>query len=334
MYNPKMVASSKQLFEPVDSTVTPRFAGPATFMRLPLLTPQKAENADIALIGIPSDSGTTNRPGARHGPRQVREMSAMIRCYHHASGVMPFSLCNVADFGDASVNPIDVEDNLRRVEEFMQGIASAGAAPFSIGGDHLITLPVLRAIARQRPLAMIQVDAHADTWDSYFGGARFTHGTVFRRAIEEGLLNPEQIIQVGLRGGLYSPEDKKWGPAHGIHTIEIEEFCQKGAAAVAQEAQAIVGNSPCYVSFDIDGIDPAFAPGTGTPEIGGIYPREAQMFLRGLQGIDIVGADVVEVSPPFDASGLTALTAATMLFEILCAAAPQRAKDSRRARAR
>ena len=296
-------------------------------MRLPLLPLENVGEADIALVGVPWDGGTTNRPGARHGPRQVREMSAMIRPCHHSSGVLPFHLCNIADFGDAPVNPADLNDSLKRVEGFYADIVSAGAAPFSVGGDHLVTLPILRALARKGPLGLIQVDAHADTWDSYFGGSRFTHGTVFRRAIEEGLLDPKRIVQAGLRGGLYDLADKEWGPARGIRAVEIEEFCEKGAEKIAKEARAVVGDGPLYVSFDIDGIDPAFAPGTGTPEIGGIYPREAQIFLRGLRGLNIVGADVVEVSPPFDPGGGTALTAATMLFEILCAAAERRATE-------
>ena len=317
-------------FAPVSGVVTPRFAGVATFMRLPLLPLEDVGAADIALVGVPWDGGTTNRSGARHGPRQVREMSAMIRPCHHSSGVLPFALCNVADFGDAPVNPADPQDALKRVGDFFAGVVSEGAAPFSVGGDHLITLPVLRALARDGPLGMIQVDAHADTWDSYFGGSRFTHGTVFRRAIEEGLLDAGRIVQVGLRGGLYDLADKEWGPARGVRTVEVEEFCDKGPAAIASEARSIVGDGPLYVSFDIDGIDPGFAPGTGTPEVGGIYPREAQIFLRGLRGLNIVGADVVEVSPPFDPGGGTALTAATMMFEILCAAAERRAAEKSR----
>ena len=313
-------ASGQAAFTPVSGVDTPRFAGAATFMRLPLLPPEMADAADIALIGVPWDGGTTNRPGARHGPRQVREMSSMIRRCHHASGVMPFDRRKIADFGDAPVNPVDLDDALRRVEKFFADITKAGAAPFSVGGDHLVTLPILRALARDRPLGMIQVDAHSDTWDSYFGGSRFTHGTGFRRAIEEGLLDPRRVVQVGLRGGLYDKSDKDWGLARGVRMVEIEEFHEKGPAAVAAEARAIVGDRPLYVSFDIDGVDPAFAPGTGTPEVGGVYPREAQFFLRALRGLDIVGADVVEVSPPFDPGGGTALVAATMMFEILCAA--------------
>ena len=302
--------------QPVDAALVPRFAGVATFMRLPLVA--GPENLDIALYGIPWDGGTTNRAGARHGPREVRNQSSLIRRVHHVSGTEPFSLARVADIGDLSVNPIDLADGMARIEAGVEAIVAAGAMPLGIGGDHLVTLPVLRAVARQRPVGLIQFDAHSDTNDSYFGDNRYTHGTPFRRAVEEGLIDPKRAVQIGIRGSVYEPGEHDWARAQGIRVVYMEEFCARGPAAVMDEARRIAGAGPTYVTFDIDCIDPSMAPGTGTPEIGGLTAREAQHLVRLLDGVDIVGADVVEVSPPFDVAGLTALTAGTMAFELLC----------------
>ncbi len=302
--------------QPVDASEVPRFAGQSTFMRLPLVT--SAEGLDIALVGIPWDGGTTNRAGARHGPREVRNQSSLMRRTHHVSGVTPFAIANIADVGDLSVNPINLMDGLARIETGMDAIVAAGAMPLSVGGDHLTTLPVLRALARKAPVGMIHFDAHSDTNDSYFGDNPFTHGTPFRRAIEEGLLDPKRVVQIGIRGSIYDPDEHGWAKAQGICILYMEEFVQRGAASLMEEARQIVGAGPTYISFDIDSLDPSMAPGTGTPEIGGFTTREALQMLRLLDGVNIIGADVVEVAPPFDVGGMTALAGATVMFELLC----------------
>ncbi len=315
-------------YKPVSGNDLPRFAGIATFMRLPYVAPEQADEVDIGLIGVPWDGGTTNRPGARHGPRQIRDLSTMARNVHHVTGIKPFHLCNCADLGDSPVNPVDIDDTLARVEAFYSTIVDQGIVPLTAGGDHLITLPVMRAVCRQGPVGMIHFDAHTDTLDRYFGESRFTHGTPFRRAIEEGLLDPKRIVQIGIRGALYSDTDKTWGLEQGIRVIEIEEYNDLGVEAVIAEARRVVGDGKTYLSFDVDALDPVYAPGTGTPEIGGITTYDAQKMIRGLRGLDLVGGDVVEVSPPFDMSGNTALVAVTMMFEILCLLAEQVSKKS------
>lgn len=302
--------------QPVDAAEVPRFAGHPTFMRLPAVT--SAEGLDIALVGIPWDGGTTNRAGARHGPGEVRSQSSLMRRAHHVSGVVPFDMANIADVGDLSVNPINLLNGLERIENGMSRIIAAGALPLSVGGDHLTTLPVLRALRGKAPLGMIHFDAHSDTNDTYFGDNPYTHGTPFRRAIEEGLLDPRRVVQIGIRGSVYDPDEHGWARAQGIRIIYMEEFVKRGASSVMEEARSIVGNEPTYVTFDIDSIDPSMAPGTGTPEIGGFTTREAQEMVRLLKGVNIVGADVVEVAPPFDVGGMTALAGATMMFELLC----------------
>lgn len=315
--------------QPVDSAAMPRFGDIATFMRLPLLRDPAA--VDVALVGVPWDGGTTNRAGARHGPREIRNMSSLVRRVHHATKVSPYDIARCADLGDAPVNPVDVADALKRIEAFFARIHVAGALPLAAGGDHLITLPIFRAITRNRPVGMVHFDAHTDTWDSYFGGFKYTHGTPFRRAIEEGLLDPKRTIQIGIRGSLYRADDMDWGLAQGIRVVTIEEYFKMGPERVAAEARRVVGNGPVYVSFDVDGLDPVYAPGTGTPEIGGYSTAEAQAMLRGLRGLDLVGGDVVEVSPPFDPSGNTAIVGATMMFEILCLLAEAAAQRKGRA---
>ncbi len=302
--------------QPVDAALVPRFGSIPTFMRLPHVTDPTA--VDIALIGVPWDGGTTNRAGARHGPREIRNMSSFMRKVHHVSRIAPYELARVADLGDAPVNPIDLMDSLKRIEGFFAKIHAAGTVPLSAGGDHLVTLPIFRAIARDRPVGMIHVDAHSDTNDRYFGDNLYTHGTPFRRAVEEGLLDPKRTVQIGIRGSIYSADDMAFAEQSGMRVIYMEEFARMGSEAVIAEARRVAGSGPTYISFDVDGIDPCFAPGTGTPEIGGLTTLEAQTVLRGLQGLDLVGGDVVEVSPPFDPSGNTALVGATLMFEILC----------------
>jgi guanidinopropionase len=325
--------------QPPDLNTTPRFAGIATFMRLPVT--DDYASIDIAMAGVPWDGGTTNRAGARHGPREIRNMSSLIRRINHATRVAPFELCRVADVGDAPVNPISVTGTLDRIHGFFDRIVAAGAMPLSAGGDHLVTLPILRALAAKRPargaeapagrrpLGMVHFDAHSDTADSYFGGERYTHGTPFRRAVEEGLLDPKRVVQIGIRGSLYDAHDMDFAHDSGMRVITIEEFYDLGVDAVIAEARRVAGDGPTYLSFDVDGLDPVYAPGTGTPEIGGFTTHEAQRMIRGLQGLDLVGGDVVEVAPPFDPSGNTAIVGATMLFEILCVLAEARSRRGR-----
>lgn len=302
--------------QPLDAYEVPRFAGLPTFMRLPAF--EDPAQVQIALLGIPWDGGTTNRAGARHGPREVRNMSSLIRRVHPVTGLSPYDQVRVGDVGDAPVNPIDLLDALTRIEGFLAAVHAAGAVPLSVGGDHLMTLPVFRAIARQRPIGMVHFDAHSDTNDRYFGDNLYTHGTPFRRAVEEGLLDPQRTVQIGIRGSQASASDTDFAKEVGIRIITMEEFADIGVEATLREARRIVGNEPTYVSFDVDVLDPAFAPGTGTPEIGGMTTLQAQQLIRGLRGLNLIGADVVEVAPPFDVGGCTALVGATMLFELLC----------------
>ena len=302
--------------QPVDAATVPRFAGLSTFMRLPVVS--SPAEVDIALVGVPFDGGATNRAGARHGPREIRNQSSLIRRVHHHTKVSPYDLARVGDLGDAPVDPMDLADTLAKLEEHYRAIRSAEAVPISAGGDHLISLPILRALADGVPIGMMHFDAHSDTNDTYFGGNRFTHGTPFRRAIEEGVLDPKRVVQIGIRGSIYDPAEHDFAKASGVRIVFIEEFAERGSENVMREARQIVGDAPIYVSFDIDCIDPSMAPGTGTPEIGGLTTREAQELVRGLAGLTIIGADVVEVAPPFDPSGMTALAAATIMFELLC----------------
>jgi guanidinopropionase len=302
--------------QPVDAALVPRFGAIPTFMRLPHVT--DAARLDIALIGVPWDGGTTNRAGARHGPREIRNMSSFMRKVHHVSRIAPYDLARIADFGDAPVNPIDLMDTLGRIEKFYAKVHAAGCLPLSAGGDHLVTLPIYRAIAKGRPIGMVHFDAHSDTNDRYFGDNKYTHGTPFRRAVEEGLLDPKRVVQIGIRGSIYSSDDMEFAESSGMRVVYMEEFAKLGPAKVIEVARRVVGDGPTYISFDVDGLDPVYAPGTGTPEIGGMTTREAQEVVRGLQGLNLVGGDVVEVSPPFDPSGNTALVGATFMFEILC----------------
>lgn len=313
-------------YQPIPGMEVPRFAGIATFMRLPHVPLDDAGSVDIGLIGVPWDGGTTNRPGPRHGPRQMRDQSSMIRRRHHALGLSPFDLANCADLGDSPVNPADVDDGLARVESYFKEVVAKDILPLSAGGDHLVSLPILRAVGEREPVGMVHFDAHTDLWDGYFGGFKFTHGTPFRRAIEDGVLDPKRTIQIGIRGSMYDDEDRVFGAEHGVRIMDIEEVVELGPEKVMAEARAVVGDKPTYVSFDIDCLDPAFAPGTGTPEVGGFTTREAQFLLRGLRGLNLCGADVVEVSPPFDPSGYTALAGVTMMFELLCVMAEARSK--------
>ncbi len=314
-------------FQPVSGMDLPRFAGIPTFMRLPHIDLNETgiRDIDIGLIGIPWDSGTTNRPGARHGPRQLRDLSTMIRAENGATGMRPYEAVNCADLGDVGPNPADIQDSMERITAFYGQIVEAGILPLTAGGDHLLSLPVLRALARNRPLGMVHFDSHTDLFHSYFGGMMYTHGTPFRRAVEEGLLDPKRVVQIGIRGTAYDMEDRDFARSVGIRVIPIEEYFARGPTDVMAEAREIAGDGPTYVSYDIDFVDPSFAPGTGTPEVGGPNSFEALLVARLLDGLDIVGADMVEVSPPFDPSGGTAFLGVSVMFELLCVMAKARA---------
>ncbi|MEZ5825078.1 MAG: agmatinase [Geminicoccaceae bacterium] len=307
-------------YMPVSGMELPRYAGVPSFMRLPTVdvSSERAEEVEIGIIGVPWDGGTTNRPGARHGPRQLRDLSTMIRLVNQATRIRPFHMARCADMGDAPVNPADVADTLERVHKFYDQIRERRILPMTAGGDHLISLPVLRGLVDRGPIGMIHFDAHTDLFEGYFGGFRYTHGTPFKRAIEEGLLDPKRIVQIGIRGSSYDMDDVQFGLSQGVRIIMIEELMDRGVDDVMDEAREVVGDRPTYVSFDIDGIDPSMAPGTGTPEIGGFTTHQAQRMVRRLQGLDLVGADLVEVSPPFDPSGNTAWVGVNIMFELLC----------------
>ena len=311
---------SDPFFKPVSGFDLPRFAGVPTFMRLPHVTldSPKIREVDIGIIGVPWDSGTTNRPGPRHGPRQLRDASTMIRAQHPVSGIRPYEKLNCADLGDVSINPAEIEDSMNRITTFYKKVVEKGIKPLTAGGDHLTSLPVLRAISNNGPLGMVHFDSHTDLFHSYFDGTMFTHGTPFRRAVEENLLDPKRVIQIGIRGTQYDREDLDFADSVGIRVVKIEEFFDRGIQDVMAEAREIVGDKETYISYDIDFIDPAFAPGTGTPEVGGPNSYEALKVVRELAGVKIVGADMVEVSPPFDPSSNTAFLGVSVMFELLC----------------
>ena len=310
-------------FTPISGLELPRFAGVPTFMRLPYVAPgdPRLKEVEVGLIGAPWDGGTTNRPGPRHGPRQLRDLSTMIRAVNGQTWVAPFDLVNCADLGDVSPNPGDLMDSLARMEAFYDAVIAAGIRPLTGGGDHLCSLPILRAVAKRRPVGLSQFDSHTDLNDVYFGNAKYTHGTPFRRAMEEGLIDPKRYVLIGIRGTAYGREDWDYAEANGIRIIPVQEFHARGADDVMAEAREIAGSGPTYVTYDIDFVDPTFAPGTGTPEVGGPNSWQALEVARGLRGLDIVGADLVEVSPPFDAAGGTAWLGVSLMFEMLCSMA-------------
>jgi agmatinase len=302
-------------YEPADSLETPRFSGVRTFMRLPNV--QDLENADAAIVGAPFDTGGTFRIGARFGPESIRSISHLLRRYNPSLGVGIFDHLSVIDYGDVPVVPGYIDESYRRIAEGLEPIHRAGVVPIVLGGDHSIALPELRAAAAVHgPLALVQFDSHPDTWDAYYG-QKHTHGTPFRRAVEEGLLDTSRSIQVGMRGSIYDEGD--WNDARemGFDLVPTDEVREIGIPAVIERVQERVGDARVYVSFDVDFVDPAFAPGTGTPEIGGFTSREAQEFVRGLAGLYIVGCDVVEVLPPYDSAQITALLAANVAHEFL-----------------
>jgi guanidinopropionase len=301
---------------PYDPMKEPRFTEIATFMRAPLAS--SLANVDIGLIGVPTDLGVTNRPGARHGPREIRNASSLMRGYNLGLGVNPYELCRIADLGDVRLSHrYDLEKQNEDIEAFYRAVKAAGVLPVSAGGDHSITYPIFRAIAAERPVGMVHIDAHTDTWGEFFG-SKFTHGAPFRLAVEAGVLDPKRTIQIGIRGGQNFLDGIEFSRSHGMRVVFIEEFAELGVERVIALAREVVGDAPAYLSFDVDGLDPVYAPGTGTPEVGGITTLEAQRLLRGLRGVNFIGGDVVEVAPPYDQTGNTALVGATMMFEILC----------------
>ena len=307
-------------FQPVSGMELPRFAGVPSFMRLPHLSLEnpRCNDVQIGIVGVPWDSGTTNRPGPRHGPRQLRDMSTMIRAENGATGVRPFEAVNCADLGDVGPNPADIIDSMDRITAFYDQLKSQAIVPLTAGGDHLSSLPILRSLAAKAPVGMVHFDSHTDLFHSYFGGTMYTHGTPFRRAVEEGLLDPKRVVQIGIRGTAYDTEDIDFAKSVGIRIIRIEEFFDRGVADVMSEAREIVGDGDTYVSYDIDFVDPTFAPGTGTPEVGGPNAFQALQVVRELDSLNIIGADLVEVSPPFDTSGGTAFLGVSIMFELLC----------------
>jgi guanidinopropionase len=298
-----------------DVNRVPRFANVATFLR----APQKANatGLDIALAGVPFDLGSSFRSGARHGPAQVREMSRLIKQFNYSTKVAPFELCRIADVGDAPVNSLDIEASLGSIQAFFEDIVADDAVPLAVGGDHTISLPILRALAKRGPVGLVQIDAHSDTMDQMLG-KKYANGTPFRRAIEEGLVDPKRTVQIGIRGTLFRADELTWASEQGVTIISTDDFYDLGVEEVAREARGILADEPAYLTFDIDVLDPAYAPGTGGLEIGGLTTRDAQLLLRGMYGLIFVGADINEIAPPLDPTGNTALVAANIMFEELC----------------
>jgi guanidinobutyrase len=303
--------------QPLGGNDMPRAGGIATMMRLPMAT--VADKIDVGFIGVPFDIGTSNRVGARYGPRQIRAESSLLRPFNMSTGAAPFESLQVADLGDCAINTFNLLDSIRIIEEYYDKVVQANIKPLTMGGDHTIVLPILRALRKKfdQPIGIVHVDAHADVNDEMFG-EKIAHGTPFRRAIEEGLIDPKRMVQIGLRGTGYSPEDFNWCRNQGIRVVPAEECWHKSLDPLMAEVRTKVGGGPVYISFDIDGLDPSFAPGTGTPEVGGLTVMQGLEIIRGCRGLDIVGGDLVEVSPPYDTTGNTSLVGANMLFEILC----------------
>ena len=302
--------------QPQGGNEMPRFAGRATMMRLPFI--EDLQGLDAAFVGIPLDIGTSQRSGTRYGPRYIRAESVMIRPYNMATGAAPFDSLSVADIGDVPINTYSLLKSVQIIEDYYTGLNSYPLIPLTLGGDHTITLPILRALTKKHgPVGLIHVDAHTDTNDEMFG-EKIAHGTTFRRAVEEGLLDCNRVVQIGLRAQGYTAEDFNWSRNQGFRVVQAEECWHKSLAPLMAEVREKVGNGPVYLSFDIDGIDPAWAPGTGTPEIGGLTTIQGIEIIRGCQGLDLVGCDLVEVSPPYDTTGNTSLLGANLLYEMLC----------------
>ena len=302
-------------FKPIDATTTPRFADVATFMRT--VRHPISDEIDIGLCGVPFDLGLNYRSGPRDAPAAVRDASRLIRMGHPVSGIKPYDLCNVADVGDAPVNPMNKDLSIDQIEAFFAEMKAAGIRPIAIGGDHTVPLPVLRALAKDAPVGLLQFDAHADILDELCG-TKVNHATIMRRGVEEGLIDPSRVVQLGLRGSRFGDDDIRFGQEAGFRCITIDEYEDLGRAETIKIIDETLGDGPSYVTLDIDGIDPSYCPGTPVPEIGGLLPRDVQVILRSLQGKNIVGADICEVAPCYDPTGITSVTAANMMFEMLC----------------
>ncbi|HVJ33899.1 MAG TPA: agmatinase [Terriglobia bacterium] len=307
---------SETFNQPLGGNKMPRFGGPATMMRLP--SQNTAAGLDVAFVGVPLDTGTSNRSGARFGPRQIRAESCLLRPYNMATRAAPFDSLQVADIGDVAINTFNLQKSVDLITAAYDEILSHDCIPLTMGGDHTIVLPILRAIAKKHgPVGLVHVDAHADINDTMFG-EKIAHGTPFRRAVEEGLLDGKRVVQIGLRGTGYEAEDFDWPRAQGFRVVQAEECWYKSMTPLMAEVRQQLGKGPVYISFDIDGLDPSSAPGTGTPEPGGLTTIQGLEIIRGCRGLDIVGGDLVEVAPPYDPQGNTSLLGANLLYEMLC----------------
>ena len=307
---------TKETYQPLGGNEMPRFAGPGTMMRLPMK--QSAEGLDACFVGVPFDIGTSNRAGARHGPRYIRAESSLMRPYNTATRAAPFDSLRVADIGDVAINPFNLIDSMAIIEAFYDDVFGQGCRPLTMGGDHTIVYPILRAAAKVHgPVGIIHIDAHADVNDLMFG-EKITHGTPFRRIVEEGLCDPKRVAQIGLRATGYTAEDFDWPRRQGFRVVQAEDCWHKSVAPLMDELREQLGDGPVYISFDIDGLDPAYAPGTGTPEIGGLTTVQGLEIIRGCRGLDVIGGDLVEISPPYDLSGNTFMLGANLLYEMLC----------------
>lgn len=308
--------TDKVLYEPLGGNDMPRFGGPATFMRLPAV--DLDEHLDVTFLGVPLDIGTSNRPGARLGPREIRDESRMLRPFNVSTGAAPFDSLTIADSGDVPINTFNLQKSIGIIEEFYDEVMAKDIMPLTMGGDHTIALPILRALKKKHgPVGLVHVDAHADINDHMFG-EKIAHGTPFRRAMEEGLLDGERVVQIGLRGTGYSPDEYQWSRDQGFRVVQAEECWHKSLEPLMAEVRQQLGDGPVYISFDIDGLDPAYAPGTGTAEVGGLTVHQGLEIVRGCKGLNVVGGDLVEVSPPYDTTHNTSVVAANLLYEMLC----------------
>lgn len=308
-----------KLNQPLGGNEMPRFGGPATMMRLPNADdPDDPADLDACFVGVPLDIGTSNRPGTRYGPQQIRAESALLRPYNMATKAAPFDSLQVADLGDVAINTFNLEASVGIIADAYERIAASGCRPLTLGGDHTIVWPIVRGLSKKHgPVGVVHVDAHADVNELMFG-ERAAHGTPFRRMVEERVIDPQRVVQIGLRGSGYTPEDFDWPRRQGFRVVQAEECWHKSLVPLMEEVREQMGGGPVYISYDIDSLDPGLAPGTGTPEIGGLTTIQGLEIIRGCRGLDIVGGDLVEVSPPYDPSGNTALIGANLLFEMLC----------------
>jgi len=307
-------------FDPVDAALVARFSDVATFLRARRMDP--CAEIDIGLVGVPFDIGLNYRGGPREAPSAVRQASRIIRKVHPTSGTEPYRLCNVADIGDAPVNPLNKEESIAGIEDYFRTLKKLGIRPIAIGGDHTIPTPILRGLAHDRPVGIVQIDSHSDTLDTLMG-TKVNHATFMRRGLEEGLIDPKRVVQIGLRGSRFSANDISFGYDAGFTIITFDEYEEMGRSAVIEKMRATIGTGPTYLTIDIDGLDPAFCPGTPVPEIGGLTPRDVQVIVRALKDCTLVGADISEVAPCYDPTNITSVTAANLMFEILCVMAAQ-----------